>query len=245
MKMKNINWISIASLALIVLLIGLVFPLSLNMNSQENVIEVSQMAQKEVAPDKARITISIVSEAEDTQSAIAENTEKNNEIVYFFENDDRFTVETKQYSLNENKKWNSTKSDYDKLGYIVRNTIEITTQDLDSVGFVVQKSLELGANRVENVAFTLTKEKTEEIENELIAEAFHKTEKRAKIIAKLADKEITGVKSIVPSNFNFQPVYNRMYADADLKAGSAVQEYDFAPESQTVTMSVNSVFETK
>lgn len=247
MTNKNqFNYIGIVTLIISVLVLGLLIPQTLNQsNKEDDVIRLSSTAQREVSPDKARITFSIVSESEDLQEAISENTQINNKIMQEYSDNSDFTIESKSYRVYPKEKWNKDTQEYENTGYEVSNTIELTTQKLELSNDAVINIINLGANRVNSFEYTLTQESTRKIQDELIEEAYTNAEERARVVASLMNKEIVDVKSIEPGNFYYPVTYNRMYAEAKVTSDMAgnADSIDFAPESQSVTMNVAVEFE--
>lgn len=248
MASKNeFNIIGLVTLIISVLILGLVIPQVINerQENNEDVISLSENAQREVVPDKVRLTFAVVSENIDLSTAINENTNINNKIVDAYKGNSDYTIESKSYRVYPKTKWNKETEEYEEVGYQVYNTIEITTLKLNLAGEIISDVINLGANRIENFEYTLTQEATRRIQNELIEEAYDNAEQRAKVVASVMNKKIVGVKSLEPSSYYAPVYYNRMYDSVDLaKASGSVEEsVALSPESQTVTMSVNVVFE--
>ena len=237
----------LTTLIVSVLILGLVLPQVINQENvnDDNEIRLSENAQREVVPDKVRLTFAVVSENEVLSTAVNENTEINNRIIEAYKDNLDYTIESKSYRVYPKRKWNKETEEYEETGYEVSNTIEITTLKLDLAGGIISDVINLGANRIENFEYTLTQEASRKIENELIKEAFDNAKKRAKIVANVMNRKIIGIKSLEPSSYNMPVYYNRMYDSVDMTklSGNFENSVALSPESQSVTMNVNVVFE--
>ena len=141
-----------------------------------------------------------------------------------------YKVETTNFYVDENKRWNFTTKQYDVLGYYVRNSIKVKC-DPNDLGKVVEFGLKNGANRVDSIRYDLKEETKSEIKNQLLQEAIKKAIEKANIIAKASGKKIVDLVKIQPQDANIFPIYRAF-------AGEKAAGFEFKPEEQKVSYSV-------
>jgi len=218
------------ALILIVLLVGGAYYVGkVNGLKNEKKITFTQTVEKTVMPDLAIVNFAIVSEGKDLNQTIEENKALNEKLMNALKD---YKVETTNFYVDENKRWNFTTQQYDVLGYYVRNSIKVKC-DPDDLGKVVELGLENGANRVDSIRYDLKDETKAEIKNQLLQEAIKKAIDKANIIAKASGKQLVDIVKIQPQDANIFPIYRALAGEKASGSG-----FEFKPEEQKVSYSV-------
>ncbi len=182
-------------------------------------VSISASSNKELAPDVAEISISVVtSDNKSMQKATTENKEISDKVYSALkgminpENGDY--VKTTNFSANPVYTYSSNnKRNLDK--YEVSNTIVVHTKSIDKAGDMIDKAISLGATDVSNLSFTLSQYEKEC--DELLSVATKRARTQADSIVKAAGSSITGVKSISGScspNASTRVTYRNMMLSA-------------------------------
>lgn len=164
-------------------------------SEERGYVNVSANADKELTPDTAEISISVLtSDKVSLKKATDENkqiTEKVLAAIKTMINPlDKDFVKTTNFNANQRYNYNNGRKIFDR--HEVSNTIIIHTKSIDKVGAMIDKAISLGATDVNNLNFTVSKYDAEC--DEILTTATKKARAQADVIAKAAGSEITGVK---------------------------------------------------
>ncbi|MEM4312372.1 MAG: SIMPL domain-containing protein [Nitrososphaerales archaeon] len=208
----------------------------------ENTLSVSGVGKVLATPDMVTITISVVTEEEDAEAAIKENSVKMNQVIKALKElglEDK-EIKTSGYSLYPKYIYPENKEPR-VVGYIAQNTITINTKKLDLAGQIIDKSVESGANRVESVYFTFSDERKMALNDKLITLALENAKKKAEVVVNTLGIKIVGVKSVQISEFVYSiPIYRTMIEKV---AGAEVPPpTPIVPGEESLTLVVNIVF---
>ncbi|HLY18887.1 MAG TPA: SIMPL domain-containing protein [Bryobacteraceae bacterium] len=113
-----------------------------------------------VPPDRARLTIGVVSQAGTAQAAAAQNASQTESMVTALRRSLGSSAElhTSGYSLNPEFTYAKPGGKPVISGYTASNTVEITTDDLAKVGKVIDAGTQAGGNNVRGIEFLLKDE---------------------------------------------------------------------------------------
>jgi len=111
-------------------------------------------------PDRAKLSIGVVTQAAKAQAAAAENATQTGSMMAALRQSLGTTAEirTSGYSLTPNFTYPQTGGQPTLTGYTGSNTVEITTDDLQNVGKVIDGGTQAGANNVRGLDFLLKDE---------------------------------------------------------------------------------------
>lgn len=142
--------------ALLLLVAGLVTPADA-LPAQETTLEVQGSGEVEVAPDRARVSFAVETEAETARDASEQNARLMDEVVSAVRAHDLpgLRVETSGYRLEPRYRFVDEERRREIAGYTARNTVQVIVDDVEAVGSLVDTALEAGANRVAGLAFEL------------------------------------------------------------------------------------------
>ncbi|MDN5327581.1 MAG: uncharacterized protein PWP03_219 [Candidatus Woesearchaeota archaeon] len=228
----------IATLLILLILAQIVSTQNTNYLNQMSGININQEEKKEVMPDKVTVVLSIINEGENPEELISQNSQINNRIIDYFK--DQYQVETTRYTLTKKQEWDPETKNYVDKGFVVRNTISISTKDINKTGKIIQDAVSLGANAIENVYFEVSDGKLKEIQDQLLKQAIKDAKEKAELIAKEANVRLGKIVSITPSSYTPYPIPLRFSSEDLMKQGPSLE---IEPEKQTVSYSVNILFE--
>jgi len=183
-------------------------------------ISTSGSAEVMVAPDRALITVSVVTENADVQAAQSDNARTMDIVVGSIGGlgIDKKDLKTKGYSIypvyEDAKVPFGQKVKY----YRVTNSLQVTLRDISRTGEVIDTAVKSGANQVGSIEFSVSEELEQSLRGELLEKAVKKAYSDASIVAGAAGVTITGVKQITVGSY-YSP---RLYKNAAGYAGSDV-----------------------
>jgi len=163
-----------------------------------NTFTVSDSAEVYTKPDLGMITFSVKTEARTVAKAMAENTEKMNNIISFLKNSgvDQKDLKTTNFDIYPRYEYDRSSSIYPSgervlAGYDVSQSLEVKIRELDKAGDLIAGTAERGANQVGNLYFVVENE--DEFEAQARAEAIKKARAKAEKIAEDLDVDIVGI----------------------------------------------------
>jgi len=210
----------------------------------ERTIATSGRAETMVTPDRAQVTVSVVTENANVQAAQAENARIMDSVVSAIgglgiEKKDLKTTGYSIYPVYDDAKVPfGQKVKY----YRVTNSLQVTIRDISRTGDVIDTAVKSGANEVGSITFMISEELEQSLRNELLVKAVKKAYSDASVVAGAAGVTITGVKQITVAG-SYPPVIYRNTASW----GMADKEYVQAPTpieagELKVTAEVNAVY---
>ena len=223
----------------------LIFTLSATVFAEENIrtISVSGEGIVETSPDRATISVGVVSRDKDASKVQAESartaTEILNSVVAL--GVERKNIRTGNYNFRQVFRTNDKgKRIFD--GYEVNNTVTIVVDDIKIVGKVIDAALSHGANKVDSLQFGLRDKKNFQLE--AIQLATRDARAKAEIVARELGRSIIGVKSVSVNSASISAP--RHYKLAMLDYGNVEEENFETPiegGNLTCSASVNVDFE--
>lgn len=230
-------------LSVFVLSLVLVACVNLGPGTGKNEISVSGDAERSVSPEQAEVYFGIMTNDTSAEIAQGKNSQISNSVINALKREGVAAedIETLNYNLYPNYVWDPRTGEQEQKGYIVSNTIKVTTKDFTNVGKLLQVSVDAGANQIQSVQFSLTKTTENELKKEVLKEATSAARAKAEAIAEGLEARLGSLKTVQESNVYFTPyMYDRAIGVAEAKAGSVPA---INPQKATVSASVTVVYE--
>ncbi len=180
---------TLMSLSVILFVVAVISLLNLNreVNYYENTITVEGEVVIEQAPTKATVNFSVETQEDDSEDA----QDKNDKILEALFNEleeivDETSIQTENYSLYENERWNPGTREYEADGWIVRQDIEVSIDNVDDVAEVIGLLSRGGATDINGPQYEADDSVDMEAEARLeaIAEAVAEAESIAEALGK-------------------------------------------------------------
>jgi uncharacterized protein YggE len=128
-----------------------------NQDDEEPTVTVSGRGEVEAEPDRAVIYFAVETEGESAREAGERNAELMSEVTAAVtaaaQGVDGFEVNTSGYSLSPRYTVPEGDRIQEIMGYVARNTLQVTVDDVSRVGSLIDTALGAGANRVANLSF--------------------------------------------------------------------------------------------
>jgi uncharacterized protein len=155
-------------------------------------IRASGEATVRVKPDRAQISIGVVTQAPTAQAASAQNATQTSAVLAALKRSlsTNGEISTNGYSISPQYQYDNGKPP--KItGYQANNTVLVTVNDLSLTGKVIDAANEAGANDITGISFSLRDDNA--IRSQALAEASLKARSAAEAIAKALNVHITAV----------------------------------------------------
>ncbi|SDZ86964.1 SIMPL domain-containing protein [Microbulbifer marinus] len=201
-------------------------------------VSISASGEASKAPDIARISAGVVTEAEDSEKAMRDNAEQMDKLLKAIKKagiDDK-DVQTSGISL-------SPRYDYQQgrkpqiTGYMARNTVSIKVREMEKLGDVLDDLAAAGANQINGPSLEIGE--PEPVMAEARKQALEKAQARAEDYAKSLDMKVRRIVSVSESgNVGIPRPMMRAEMAAKDSAGTPV-----APGETTLTVNLDLVFE--
>ncbi len=211
-------------------------------NIDKPIISVTGEGVINAAPNRAKITLAVVTENADVKKAQQENNKRANAIINSIKalKIDEKDIKTQNYYINPI--YNYEKNQTPRItGYRVQNEVCLTIRDIDNVGTVINAGVDAGANRVNNIYFYLEDDK---IKEQALRESIKDAKKKAEIMADELGKQIVGIVKVTGewSNIGPVPVRYKVMEEAAMDSAS-LYETPINPGETEVRASVQIEFE--
>jgi hypothetical protein len=215
------------------------------MNNENNasIISVSGEGVIKAPPNKAIVSLAVVTEAADVKKAQQENSRLANAVMKAIKalDIDEKDIKTQGYIVTPVYNYEKKEHPPTISGYRVENEVSITLKDVEKVGALIDAGIDAGANRVNNISFYLEDEKLQE---QVLREAIKDARKKAQIMADELGKQIIGVKKVTGGWSNIGPVPVRYAMKAEMSVGGgALYDTPINPGETEVRASVHIEFE--
>jgi uncharacterized protein YggE len=166
-------------------------------------------------PDRAKIDIGLVSQAQTARLAAEQNSKQLNEVI----SDIRKTlgseveIRTISYSLSPQQRYPKDGGQPVIVGFKATNIVQVTTDDLSTVGKIIDIATQAGANNIQGMQFTLRDE--EAVRAQALRQATLEARASAEAIAAALGVKIVRVLSVVEGEHPpVRPVFNVAMARA-------------------------------
>jgi len=244
-KSRNFFWAVLNLTMMVVLVLGLklLFTGELSSN-QERYITVSAEGEVIVVPDIAKLSFSVVSEGQNSDTIQKENNEKVSQAITFVKGEgvDDKDIKTAHYNISPRYNYNykSETGEPQIIGYRMTQTVSVTVRDLEAVAGILGGLPELGINQIQGVSFDI--DDPDSALNDAREEAFDKARDKAEIMAKQNGTSIKRVVTFSEGNGGYPIPY---YAKAESFDSGVVaaQAPTIEAGSQEVTVNVSVTYE--
>lgn len=168
---------------------------------QKPSISTTGTAEREVPADESRISLAVENTNANANTARKNNADKMDEIITVLKQagltDENITTSSFQITPN----YDYENSNYDKIvSYTALNKIELKTSTNANISKFIDLAVNTGVNRVENIDFVVSKKTLDNINLELLEQAFKNAKEKAEVLAKVGNFTILGVKNIDTSS---------------------------------------------
>ncbi|NQD64890.1 SIMPL domain-containing protein [Bacillus haikouensis] len=137
-----------------------------------------------VDPDKAIVSLGVVTKDKNLETAQDQNRKSSNQVVRSLEENDipKKDIQTSTYQIFPQYNFEDGKQIF--TGYEVRHVFRVTVNDIERLGAIIDDAVQSGANRVENIQFVHSKpEKSYQL---ALAAAYRKAYEKALTLSKQA-----------------------------------------------------------
>lgn len=175
-------------------------------------IRTSGEAVVTATPDRAQIDIGVVTSAETSHTAVAQNAQKLEATLTRLRqllgaNTD---IKTVSYTVSPNYRYPQEGGEPTITGYTATNVVRVTLDDLTQVGRAIDTATQTGANRIQSLRFTLKDERT--VQGRALREAALDARRKSESLAAALDLKIVRVLAVVESSPVVVPVRDAAFA---------------------------------
>ena len=178
-------------------------------------IQTSGEAVVMVKPDRAQIDIGVVTQAENSQTAVAQNARQLEATLTRLRQQlgNNADIKTISYTVNPVYRYPQNGGEPTITGYTATNVVRVTLDDLTQVGKTIDAATQAGANRVQNLQFTLKDERP--VQAQALREAAVRARAKADALASALNLQIVGILSVAESSPSYVPVRDVALARAE------------------------------
>jgi uncharacterized protein YggE len=172
-------------------------------------------------PDRAQITIAVLTQASTAQAASAKNATQTTQVLDAVKRGVGVSgqITTTGYSISPDYQYSRDGSPAKVIGYNATNTVLVTVDDLFLVGKIIDSATSAGANNINNIAFTLRND--EPVRAQALAEAAAKARASAEAIAKALNLQVVGIMNAEATEApTVRPIFAQARATAQVNAGA-------------------------
>jgi uncharacterized protein len=158
-----------------------------------HVVRASGEATVTAEPDRAQISIGVISQAPTAQEASSQNATQTTRVLDAVRRvlGSGGEVKTSGYYIGPDYQYPKTGGSPKIVGYRANNTVQVTVNDLTLVGKVIDAATSSGANNINNIAFSLRND--DAVRAQALAEAAGKARGNAEAIARALNLHVVGV----------------------------------------------------
>lgn len=178
-------------------------------------IRTSGEAVVTVQPDRARIDVGVVTQANSSQTAVSQNAQKLEATLARLRQllGANADVKTVSYTLTPNYRYPREGGEPTITGYTATNIVRVTLDDLTRVGSVIDAASQAGANRIQSLQFTLKDEQAAQAQ--ALREAAIKARRKAEALASALNVKIVRILSAAEGGSPVIPVRDIAFARAE------------------------------
>lgn len=184
-------------------------------------VRASGEATVSAKPDRAQITIAVLTQASTAQAASAKNATQTTHVLDAVKRTLGVNgqVTTTGYSIAPDYQYSRDGSPAKVIGYNATNTVLVTADDLSLVGKIIDSATSAGANNINNIAFMLRND--ERVRAQALAEAAGKARASAEAIAKALNLPVVGIMNAEATEApTVRPMFAQARATAQVNAGA-------------------------
>ena len=221
------------------MLIMLTSPVLADENNNLSVINVSGQGTVKVAPDRATVSLAVITEAQTARQAQLDNAQRVNKVMQALTNRgiSEQDIKTKNYNLRPNYVY-LDKEAPKVVSYSVQNEINVNVKNTDQVGNILDIAVDSGINQVNSINFYV--ENDQSLKVQALQKAVADARAKADVLAAALGKKIVGIKSAGGSwNTNIPgPIY---YAK-DMAMGGGMTSNSISPGESEITAVADIVY---
>ncbi len=189
---------------------------------QRDCVTVRGLAERQVAPDTAYVTVGVVSQSSQVETARAENARTIDKMVKALSSYgiSGQAIKTSSFNLYPNY---ADQGDTRRVnGYTIENALTVEVKDLNKIGDIIDSLFAAGANRLDGVRFAASNYAA--LQDELLKEAVADGLRKANIVAKSAGRNVgLLINATVNSGGGlYQPEYRMAIAKGAMNDSSQV-----------------------
>jgi uncharacterized protein YggE len=216
--------------------LGLNQPRSIDISAEEIIYQ---------KPDEAKITFSVLTQAETYDQATEINNQQMERVNSYLKEEgiEEKNLKTQNFSVRPRYEYIEDRytSQREIVGYEVENNLQVTVINLEKIDALIGGAIEAGANKVSGLVFEVSNR--EELEDQAKLKAIEKAKENAEEIADSLGVKVGRILAFSESG-GYSPIrynYEEMAADSMGRGGAAPIEEG---ESE-ISSSVNITFEIK
>lgn len=193
--------------------------------SKPRTITVSASGYVMAQPDKAQITVGVVTEAKNAKRALDENSKLAGAVIDGIKKlgIDAKDIATAQFQVSpiyERRKSSGGYAANRINGFRVRNTVSVAVRNIEQTGNVIDRAAELGANEIGSISFAVSGIETKL--DEARREAMRNAMRRAKLYAEAAGATLGDIQT-VSEQFHGQPRREQFARTARMSAAAPIE----------------------
>ena len=185
-------------------------------------ISVSGEGFVEAAPDRATISIGVLTQDRDASRAQTANAKTAQDVINAIVSlgVERKCINTSDYNFRPTYRQEEDRRNIID-GYSVSNTVYVVLDDLNLVGKVIDKALSNGANNIDSLDFGIKNRK--KLQDEALTLAIRDARQRAELVARELGKSIVGISdvSVSTGGVGAMRANQKMYAMAESSMDAA------------------------
>ena len=149
----------------------------------------------EATPDRATISIGVVSQDKDATQVQAANAKAAQNIINSIVGlgIERKNIRTGDYNFRPSYRQEDNRR-HEINGYVVSNTVNVTVDNLDLVGKIIDAALANGANNINSLDFGFKNQKA--LEDQALTFAIKDARRKAELVARELGKSIVSVQEV-------------------------------------------------
>ena len=191
-------------------------------------------------PDRAQISLAIVSQNADVKVAQQENAARMNQVIdaIVASGIPRDALKTTGYSIYPVYDYpDKNGSDQKIQSYRVTNTLTVTLHDVSKVGDVIDIGVANGVNEASSIQFMLSDDQAQALRTEALKEAVRRASADAQTVAAALGVNVGAVKNVEISQ-GYTPVLYQNYNAVDMKVAGAATPIEAGDVTVTATVTV-------
>lgn len=167
----------------------------------DRTISVSGTGKVTTDPDRAVISLAVVTENTDVKVAQQQNAARMTSVIdaikaLAISSDDLKTTGYSVYPVYDDESYSSFSIDRKIKYYRVTNTLQVTLKDITLTGNVLDTAVGAGADQINSISFTLSEEKQQELRSQALTAAVAQARGDADVVARALGVSIIGVSSV-------------------------------------------------
>lgn len=201
-------------------------------------IRVSAEAKADAKPDRAEITVGVVTTARKAPEAAEENARKVAAVLAAMKKvlGAKADIRTVGYGLMPIQHYPEGGGTPTIKGYTATNSVRAETSDLDKVGDVIDRAMEAGANDIQNLQFSIEDES--ELRERALGQAAKRALAKAKALAAALDVKTGRLLSIDEGSSGGGPITPMAMARMATNGGGAPTPIEAGTIEITATVAV-------